>query len=713
MTAHTRKHREDRVAGANWLAWACAAALTLVSLSVGAGIGRIPGADPVRQDVRACVGLEAPVALVVGNTAYDHFPQDTAGKSDAIAVAGLLGRLGFEVVKGIDLERAEFAERVADFHQRSRGCKPAALFYYSGYAYRGSPFANGRAVDALLPVDISNPEDVGYGIALDDIQAGMEGVVNLLVLDASLPARPRIARLDTLIAYAGELARVETHDGTPVGAFTKALLTTIAPGKEVLDAVQEAIRLVSPDGDQRPWMESSLRQPFRFPDLTALLADKLDARLVALIEQFETGGQEAAGAYGATNSIDLMDGRVAVRIIAESEDHVEPLKRLIETAAHGSVQATFENNIYASLPVEVIATFARVEAVYRVDLGEAVVAPPEQDSVPVPAGEGPAASQAIPEDVREWWLQIKDTAQPNHLEAFIEANPEDRNAHLARVRLKELWATAPAGTVIRDFLGSGGRGPEMVVIPAGRFRMGCLSNDDACYGDEMPVHDVTIPVPFALSAHEVTFEDYDRFTHPNEADDAGWGRGARPVINVSWDEAKDYVEWLSSETGATYRLPSEAEWEYAARAGSATKYSWGNEIGANRANCDNDHCGDQWKHTAPVGSFPPNGFGLYDMHGNVWEWVEDCWNGSYAGAPSDGVAWVSGDCAERVLRGGSWVSDPRGPPRRATGSGTPPASATSTSGSVWPGRSPLESLHPYVLGVPRGACPPWSVVGTR
>ena len=165
---------------------------------------------------------------------------------------------------------------------------------------------------------------------------------------------------------------------------------------------------------------------------------------------------------------------------------------------------------------------------------------------------------------------------------------------------------------------------------------------------------MTIPAPFALSTHEVTFEDYDRFTHPNEVNDQGWGRGRRPVINVSWDEAKDYVEWLSSETGATYRLPSEAEWEYAARAGTANKYSWGNEIGANRANCQNDHCGDQWKRTAPVGSFPPNGFGLYDMHGNVWEWVEDCWNGSYAGAPADGDAWRSGDCAKRVLRGGSW-----------------------------------------------------------
>ena len=677
MTPPDRQHPQQRVAGATWLAPARAAVLALVSLPVGAAI--VDLTKEAAETMRV-MPSSRPVALVVGNSAYEHIGSDPSGKNDAEAVAQLLAGLGFEVVEGVDLDRAEFVDRVADFHDRSRG-RMAALFYYSGHAHRGSSFAKGREYDVLVPVDAPEAEafDVGYGIALDDIQAGIEGDVNLLFLDASLPARPRIARLNTLVAYAGE-AQIVLREGKATGVFTKALLATISPGVDVVDAVQaviqSVIQSVSSIGDQRPWMESSLRQPFRFPSPTssmADMADRLDARLVALIVQFEAGGQEAVAAYGAANSVDVEDGRVAVRIIAESEDQVEPLKRLIETAAHGSVQATFENNIYASLPVEVIATFARAETVYRIDLGEAVVAPPEQDSVPVPAGEGPAASQAIPEDVREWWLQIKDTAQPNHLEAFIEANPEDRNAHLARVRLKELWATAPAGTVIRDFLGSGGRGPEMVVIPAGRFRMGCLSNDDACYGDEMPVHDVTIPVPFALSAHEVTFEDYDRFTHPNEADDAGWGRGARPVINVSWDEAKDYVEWLSSETGATYRLPSEAEWEYAARAGSATKYHfgsdssrlcrWGNGADLTAKEEYSDwtvaNCRDGHIRTAPTGSFEANGFGLHDMHGNVWEWVEDCWNGSYAGAPSDGVAWVSGDCAKRVLRGGSWNLNPR------------------------------------------------------
>ena len=222
---------------------------------------------------------------------------------------------------------------------------------------------------------------------------------------------------------------------------------------------------------------------------------------------------------------------------------------------------------------------------------------------------------------------------------------------------------APGGT-FRDARRSGGDGPEMVVIPAGRFRMGCVSGLD-CSNDEKPVHEVSIPRAFALSTREVTFAQWDACAaaggcggyHP---DDKGWGRGIRPVINVSWEDAQSYMSWLSRETGEDYRLPSEAQWEYAARAGSATKYSWGNDIGSNRANCWG--CGSQWDgdQTAPVGSFAPNGFGLYDMHGNVREWVEDCRNASYSGAPSNGTAWLGGDCAERVLRGGSWINNPRG-----------------------------------------------------
>ena len=219
------------------------------------------------------------------------------------------------------------------------------------------------------------------------------------------------------------------------------------------------------------------------------------------------------------------------------------------------------------------------------------------------------------------------------------------------------------GDTFSDELRDGGRGPEMVVIPAGSFEMGCVSGLD-CYYRELPVHTVTISQPFAVSKYEITFEEYDRFAGANKVDDEGWGRRRRPVINVSWNEAKEYVYWLSLQTAYTYRLLTEAEWEYAARGGSATKFHFGNKESqlCRYANFYDTTVGREITpcsdgvdlQTAVVGQYEPNAFGLHDMHGNVGEWVEDCWNRDYSDAPSDGTAWLNGDCDRRVMRGGSW-----------------------------------------------------------
>ncbi|HAI69454.1 MAG TPA: hypothetical protein DCM38_08470, partial [Gammaproteobacteria bacterium] len=207
--------------------------------------------------------------------------------------------------------------------------------------------------------------------------------------------------------------------------------------------------------------------------------------------------------------------------------------------------------------------------------------------------------------------------------------------------------------IFQDTLADGSLGPEMVVIPAGTFRMGDIQG--VRDSDEQPVHEVSIE-RFAMGRYEVTFAEYDQFaeaTNRKKPSDIGWGRDDRPVINVSWDNVTAYAEWLSEETGHPYRLPTEAEWEYAARAGTETKYWWGNEIGFNNANCRNSFCDDRFEYTAPVGSFEANPFGLFDVSGNVWEWTCSEYDKKYSGCINKSKV---NDDSLFVLRGGSWFN---------------------------------------------------------
>jgi formylglycine-generating enzyme required for sulfatase activity len=289
-------------------------------------------------------------------------------------------------------------------------------------------------------------------------------------------------------------------------------------------------------------------------------------------------------------------------------------------------------------------------------------------------------AQGKPEDSLEvrFWKNIKGSESADDFRIYLDAYPDGLFAAQARARLQELQKkgrrppaqTPPAkqepetaaqqadkpspSAVISDCP----QCPQLVLIPPGAFNMGSTE----MFPFEGPVHQVTIHKAFYIGQREVTIDEWGAcvgdggcsYTPPRQ----GGTSGSLPVTNLDWSDAQKYVAWLKQKTGKAYRLPSESEWEYAARAGTRTTYPWGDKMEPNRANCSG--CNDPKNSgVVPTGSFPANGFNLFDMSGNAAEWVEDCWNDSYKAAPTDGSAWTKPQCQERVLRGGSFNNDPR------------------------------------------------------
>ncbi|WP_232299223.1 formylglycine-generating enzyme family protein [Azoarcus sp. CIB] len=319
----------------------------------------------------------------------------------------------------------------------------------------------------------------------------------------------------------------------------------------------------------------------------------------------------------------------------------------------------------------------------------------------------------LPKDSAEqyeltFWDSVKDSQHASDYEAYLKAYPNGRFAALARARIERLRAAAPkvetpspkvvapaprapapapapppaaerarpaapaaperprpapsaapAAAVSAGAVAALGETrdcpacPVMVGLPPGEFVMGSNTDDPT----ERPAHRVSIAQPFAIGKYEVTNEQWsacvDAGACPRLGSEANSVKNA-PVRDLSWDDARQYVQWLSKSNGKSYRLPTEAEWEYALRGGTATRYWWGSQMRNGNANCKD--CGEPWRPDGPanVGSFAANPYGLHDMNGSVWEWVSDCWHNSYKGAPDDGRSWEDANCSVRVIRGGSW-----------------------------------------------------------
>ncbi len=555
-------------------------------------------------------------ALVIGNWAYEK-GRLVNPENDAKAVAAALLGLRFDVTVATNLDRDTMLEALDGFRTK---IQPGglALVYYSGHGVEVGgenwllPVRNG-AIGTQAQVRIRSVS------ARDVLQTLEEGGarLNLLVLDAC------------------------RDNPLPAGARTASRgLVPISTGSSTLVAYSTSPGMTASDG-------SGNNSPY-----TAALVRVLKQTDVQIPDLFNQVGAEVLRSTGGA------------QVPWNSNTPIWPPIQLAGGAS--AIPSPLpEGGALGELRIEVSPADAQVY------IDGALV------------GEGSQTLRSLPANTTREVEARRSGYQPHAIRAYIKAG----EATSVRLALGPLVAAEPkpapataavsppagplsaaslpaapaAGQPYRRPLRSGGEGPEMVVLPGGRFVMGSPEREEGRYPDEGPQRDVTVR-SFAMGVTEVTFADWDRCVSAGgckqRPEDEGWRRGNRPVINVSWDDAQEYARWLSGETGRKYRLPSEAEWEYAARGGTSSAYWWGNEIGRNRANCVG--CESRWdnKQTAPVKSFAANPFGLYDTAGNVWEWVSDCYKDSYQGAPSDGRSVEASGCEMRVLRGASWYSRP-------------------------------------------------------
>ena len=657
------------------------------------------------------------LALVVGNGGYDpaNIPRLDNPVNDARLMAKALESAEFEVALVTDADRDAMYDAIDEFgaRLRSAGKNTVGLFYYAGHGVEAG------GANYLIPLDADIDSERGFSrhaVSAQEVLSWMEQAgnrLNLLILDACRdnPYGDKrggvrgLGRMDapsgSLIAYsAGPGETADDGDGAN-SPYTLALAEMLVePGLKVEDVFKRVrVRVERETGDrQTPWENSSLRGDFYFVPAAAVaddrdvervfwdsIRDSRDpAKFRAYLEKYGEDGEFAAlagielGALKAGGGTATAEpGEAAPAIVAAVDPTPEALefslglergdRRLIQRGlASLGLEPGLADGLLGPRTRGAIRGYQEAKGFEATGYLSA-----EQAQTLVALGAEDARAQA------------KSNAERREAQRRAEAERE-----------KAQRPEKSPGRRFRDCAAC----PELVVVPGGSFMMGSPSGEAGRDDDEGPVHRVTISKPLAVGVYEVTVGEFGRFVGEtgHVTGDSCWiyeggewkSRGGRnwrnpgfsqsdahPVVCVNWEDAQAYVRWLSRETGEDYRLLSESEWEYVARGGTETSRYWGG--GASAAcryvnvadrSLKEQYSGWRWKihecrdghvHTAPAGSFSPNGYGLYDVLGNVWEWVGDCWNDSYGGAPRDGRAWESGDCSLRVLRGGSWSNEPR------------------------------------------------------
>jgi formylglycine-generating enzyme required for sulfatase activity len=586
---------------------------------------------------------EKRIALLIGNKDYKSGVGALTNPLNDIRIVGdALKAVGFEVMKPVQNGRHdEMLTVIYEFASKLKAAGPNAVgfLYYSGHGIASA------GENYLIPTDVDEPSTLQLNVhgvkhsqILSILRSEAPNAAHYLVLDACRNtlqgARggkgfvPIDHQSGVLLAFAAEPGKTASDTGQGSGPYAAALAAELVrPGQNDLlmfHKVRVAV-MAKTGGDQVPWTEDGIQRA----------------------ERIMFGG-EANTAPVTTPSPPPTQPQTS---------EAERVWPLVRDTTNPAILEDFINRYGDTI----FATLARAR-IEELKQQQAAMAAPQKAPTPAPPRSSQPAAAIMPTSPPITPPTITSPKVPEVGQCDgVKAQVGNESRCL---RQKDSFKDCPVC-------------PEMIVIPPGEITMG--SNDGESY--EQPVHRVTIARPFAVGKFTVTFAEWDACVTDGgckySPDDHGWGREKRPVIYVSWDDAtQEYLPWLTRRTGKTYRLLSEAEWEYAARAGSSRKYSWGDQIGRNRAHCigcgsqrspsprgrvsdnDNNCVSPTLCSTAPVGSFEANAFGLYDMHGNVWQWVQDNWHPNYQGAPTDGTVWSGGDSSFRVFRGGSFIGTP-------------------------------------------------------
>ena len=563
------------------------------------------------------------IALVIGNGAYAADPLGNP-VNDARAMRETLVARGFEVLFRANVNRQQMTQALVEVRQHLAD-GGVGLFYFAGHGFQVADATMLAPTDAdrHSPVRLLT-QAIDLQEVLDSMSAPRSGKRNIVILDTCLNnpfqtgiARSRAVPAQTLIAYAtapGSFA----DDGDHHGVYTAALLNALAAPEpdfgKLFRSVASAVHRASGQR-QRPWLASSLTEDLPpFPLIPAVLITAQHDEGVPTTRSRAILPKDSAEQYELTFWDSIKDS-------SHASDYEAYLK-------------AYPNGRFAAL------ARARIE---RLRTAEPKAETPKRAAPPPKAApEPPRAAPAAKEPKQE---------------------PQARPAPPAKEPPAE---TRPAPAAPSTAAKSSGGGtsevkdcpacPALITLPPGSFTMGSNTGDPS----EKPAHHATVNAPFAIGKYEVTVEQWNACVEAGACPRLGAEAnrtGNTPVRDVSWDDVQQYVKWLSKVSGKSYRLPTETEWEYAARAGASTRFWWGEQMRAGNANCKG--CGDPWSADGPpaVGSFASNPFGLHDVNGSVWEWVSDCWHNSYKGAPADGRTWDTPNCRERVIRGGSWRED--------------------------------------------------------